>query len=308
MQDRRMITLDGNEAAASVAYRVSEVISLYPITPSTPMGESADQWASRRRTNIWGAVPQVVEMQSEAGAAGSVHGILQAGGLSTTFTASQGLLLMIPVMYKLAGQLLPFVMHVAARPIAAQALSIFGDHSDVMACRATGFGMLCSDSVQEAHDMALIAHAATLESRVPFLHFFDGFRISHEVSKIQELTDGDLQEMIKEEFVANLRDRALRPERPVIRGTAQNPDTFFQSREAVNPFYNACPGIVQDVMDHFAGLTGREYRLFEYFGHPEAERVVILMGSGADVVQETVETLVDKGERVGVVKVRLYRP
>jgi pyruvate-ferredoxin/flavodoxin oxidoreductase len=303
-----MITLDANEAVASVAYRTNEVIALYPITPSSPMGEWCDEWSVHQRLNIWGAVPEVTEMQSEAGAIGAVHGALQAGSLATTFTASQGLLLMIPNMYKIAGELTSFCMHVAARTLATHALSIFGDHSDVMACRQTGFALLCSNSVQEAHDFAAIAQAATLRARVPFLHFFDGFRTSHEVAKIEELSDDDLRALIDEEAVAAHRGRALTPDRPVLRGTAQNPDTFFQAREASNPYYLRLPGIVQQVMDDFAQRTGRRYRLFDYVGDSEAERVIVLMGSGAETVHETVEYLTGRGEKVGVLKVRLYRP
>ncbi len=308
MQQRRMIAVDGNEAVASVAHRTNEVIAIYPITPSSPMGEFADEWSAQGRKNIWGTVPQVTEMQSEAGAIGAVHGALQAGALTTTFTASQGLLLMIPNMYKIAGELTSFAMHVSARTVATHALSIFGDHSDVMACRQTGFALLASCSVQEAHDFAAIAQAATLRSRVPFLHFFDGFRTSHEVAKIEELTDDDLRTLLPDELIRAHRERALTPDRPVIRGTAQNPDTFFQAREACNPFYLACPGIVQQVMDQFAQLTGRKYHLFDYVGHPEAERVLVLMGSGADVAHEVVEWALPRGEKIGVLKVRLYRP
>src|SRR6187397_965387 len=268
MVTRRRITVDGNEAAASVAYRASETIAIYPITPSSPMAELCDEWASKRMPNLWGAIPEMAEMQSEAGAAGAVHGALQAGSLATTFTASQGLLLMIPNMYKIAGELTPFTMHVAARTLATHALSIFGDHSDVMACRQTGFALLCSNSVQEAHDMAAVAHAATLESRLPFLHFFDGFRTSHEVAKIEELSDDQLRSLIPETSVWAHRQRALTPDRPVLRGTAQNPDVFFQAREAANGFYDACPAIVERTMNAFAELTGRDYRLFEYVGHP----------------------------------------
>ena len=260
------------------------------------------------KKNLWGVVPEMAEMQSEAGAAGAVHGALQAGALSTTFTASQGLLLMIPNMYKIAGELSPFTMHVTARTLATHALSIFGDHSDVMACRQTGFALLCSNSVQEAHDLAAIAHAATLESRVPFLHFFDGFRTSHEVAKIEELSDDDLLSLIPEAAIEAIRRRALTPDRPVLRGTAQNPDVFFQAREAANSFYDACPGIVERLMTALAERTGRRYGLFDYAGHPEAERVIVIMGSGAETVQETVEHLVGQGEKVGVLKVRLYRP
>ena len=300
--------LDGNEAAASVAYRLNEVIAIYPITPASPMGEWADQWKEEGRKNIWGAVPTVIEMQSEGGAAGALHGALQAGALGTTFTASQGLLLMIPNMYKIAGELTPTVIHVAARALATHALSIFGDHSDVMATRATGFAMLCSNSVQEAGDFALIAQAAALESRIPFLHFFDGFRTSHEVNKIALLDDIDLCGLIDDTLVRQHRQRALSPDHPLLRGTAQNPDVFFQAREAINPYYRACPTIVQDVMDRFAQRTGRSYRLFDYFGAPDAERVIVMMGSGAGAVEEAIDHLLQRGEKVGLVKVRLYRP
>jgi pyruvate-ferredoxin/flavodoxin oxidoreductase len=300
--------LDGNEAAASVAYRLNEVIAIYPITPSSPMGEWSDQWQEEGKKNIWGTVPKVIEMQSEGGAAGALHGALQAGSLATTFTASQGLLLMIPNMYKIAGELTAAVIHVAARTIATHALSIFGDHSDVMAVRSTGFAMLASNSVQEACDFALIAQAASLESRIPFLHFFDGFRTSHEVNKTVPLQDEDLLALIDESFVRQHRQRGLSPDRPVLRGTAQNPDTFFQSREAINPYYRACPTIVQDVMDRFAVQTGRQYRLFDYVGAPDAERVIVLMGSGAGAVEETVEQLAEWGEKIGLLKVRLFRP
>jgi pyruvate-ferredoxin/flavodoxin oxidoreductase len=305
---RRHVTLDGNEAAAHIAYQLSDVIAIYPITPSSAMGEWADQWAAERRLNLWGTVPTVVEMQSEGGAAGALHGALETGALATTFTASQGLLLMIPNMYKIAGELTPTVFHVAARSLATQALSIFGDHSDVMAARATGFAMLASGSVQEAMDFALIAHAATLEARVPFLHFFDGFRTSHEVTKIEMLAPADLRAMVDDALVRGHRARALSPNRPVIRGTAQNPDVYFQARETANPFYLACPAIVQNAMEKLAGLSGRRYRLFDYAGAPDAERVIVLMGSGAETAQETVEHLVGRGEKVGVLTVRLYRP
>jgi pyruvate-ferredoxin/flavodoxin oxidoreductase len=308
MTNRRRITVDGNEAAASVAYRASEAIAIYPITPSSPMAELCDEWSSRGQANLWGVVPEMAEMQSEGGAAGAVHGALQAGALATTFTASQGLLLMIPNMYKIAGELTPFTMHVAARAIATHALSIFGDHSDVMACRQTGFALLCANSVQEAHDMAAVAHAATLESRIPFLHFFDGFRTSHEVAKIEELSDDDLRSLIAEASVHAHRQRALTPDRPVLRGTAQNPDVFFQAREAANIYYDACPAIVERTMDAFARLTGRRYGLFEYVGAPDAERVVVLMGSGAETAHECAERMVSTGQKVGVLKVRLYRP
>ena len=308
MAMRNTITVDGNEAAASVAHRVSEVIAIYPITPSSNMGEFSDEWSAHGNKNVWGNVPDVVEMQSEAGAAGAVHGALQGGALTTTFTASQGLLLMIPNMYKIAGELTPFTMHVAARAVAAHALSIFGDHSDVMACRQIGFAMLASGSVQEAHDLAIVSHAATLAARIPFLHFFDGFRTSHEVRKIERLEDDDLRFMIDDELVAAHRRRALTPDKPVLRGTAQNPDVFFQAREACNSFYLACPEIVEKTMARFAERTGRSYKLFEYVGHPQAERVIVMMGSGAEVAHETVEHLLARGEKVGVLKVRLYRP
>ncbi|MAE66137.1 MAG: pyruvate:ferredoxin (flavodoxin) oxidoreductase [Phycisphaeraceae bacterium] len=309
MATRTMITVDGNEAAASVAHRLNEVIVIYPITPSSPMGETADEWSAHGRTNIWGAVPEVVEMQSEAGAIGSVHGVLQSGALASTFTASQGLLLMIPSMYKIAGELTPFCMHVAARTVATHALSIFADHSDVMACRQTGFGMLCSASVQEAHDFAAVSQAATLSSRIPFMHFFDGFRTSHEVSKIEQLSDDDLRAMIDEQTILAHRARALDPDAPKIRGTAQNPDVFFQAREACNPFYDACPDHVQEAMDRFARIAGRQYRLFDYVGHPEADRVIVVMGSGAETVDQTVQRLQEcTDQKVGVVKVRLFRP
>ncbi len=308
MSERRRITVDGNEATASVAHRTNEVIAIYPITPSSNMGEAADEWAAAGRKNIWGTVPEVSEMQSEGGAAGAVHGALQAGSLSTTFTASQGLLLMIPNMYKIAGELTSFCMHVAARSVATHALSIFGDHSDVMACRQTGFALLASNSVQEAHDFACIGQAATLETRVSFLHFFDGFRTSHEVSKIVELSDDDLRFMISDDLVKNHRLRALSPDHPVLRGTAQNPDAFFQAREACNVFYRDCPDTVQKTMDRFAARTGRRYKLFDYIGHPQAERVIVMMGSGAETTEETVEYLQNTGEKVGLLKVRLYRP
>ena len=303
-----LITLDGNEAAARVAYKLSDVIAIYPITPSSTMGEWADQWAAQSVPNLWSTVPTVAELQSEGGAAGALHGALQAGALATTFTASQGLLLMIPNMYKIAGELTPTVFHVAARSLATQALSIFGDHSDVMATRATGFAMLAAGSVQEAGDMAAIVHAATLESRVPFLHFFDGFRTSHEVAKVEALGDDVLRGLIDERAVLAQRGRALSPEHPVVRGTAQNPDIYFQAREASNPYYFRCPAIVQAVMRRFAALTGRAYGLVEYVGAPDAERVVILMGSGAETAEETVNALNAAGERVGAVKIRLYRP
>jgi pyruvate-ferredoxin/flavodoxin oxidoreductase len=305
---RKMSIVDGNEAAAAVAYRINEVIAIYPITPSSPMGEWSDQWNSERKKNIWGAIPDVIEMQSEGGAAGALHGALQAGALGTTFTASQGLLLMIPNMYKIAGELTAAVIHVAARTLATHALSIFGDHSDVMSTRSTGFAFLASNSVQEASDFACIAQAASLESRVPFLHFFDGFRTSHEVNMIEPLSDDDLRVMIDEKFVRQHRERALSPDRPVLRGTAQNPDVFFQAREACNPYYLACPTIVQDVMDRFAKRTRRAYKLFDYYGAADAERLIILMGSGVGAAEEAVDTMRKVGEKVGILKVRLYRP
>ncbi len=308
MAERTMVTIDGNEAAAYVAHKVNEVIAIYPITPSSPMGEHADAFTAAGEKNIWGTVPLVVELQSEGGASGAVHGALQTGSLTTTFTASQGLLLMIPNMYKIAGELTPTVFHVSARSLAAQALSIFGDHSDVMAVRSAGWGLLASNSPQEVMDTALIAHAATLKARVPILHFFDGFRTSHEVNKVELLTVEDMRAMIDDDLVLAHRARAMNPERPFIRGTAQNPDVFFQGRETVNPFYLQMPDIVQEAMDKFAGLTGRQYKLFDYVGAPDAERVLILMGSSAEIAHETVEYLVERGEKVGLIKVRLYRP
>ena len=305
---RKFKTMDANEAVAHVAYRVNEVIAIYPITPSSPMGEWADQWASEGIPNIWGTVPQVVEMQSEGGAAGAVHGALQTGSLATTFTASQGLLLMVPNMNKIAGELTPTAFHVTARTLATHALSIFGDHSDVMTCRTTGFAMLCSNSVQETMDLALIAHAAALESRIPFLHFFDGFRTSHEVNKIEMLAEDDLRALINMDRVLEHRQRALSPDHPVLRGTAQNPDVFFQIRETINPFYEACPELTQRIMDKFAQVVGRSYHLFDYVGAADADRVVVMMGSGAEAAHEAVEYLNAHGEKVGLLKVRLYRP
>ncbi len=302
------VTIDGNEAAVDVAYRLSELCAIYPITPSSTMAELADEWASHHRTNIWGSIPTVVEMQSEGGAAGTMHGALQGGALSTTFTASQGLLLMIPNMYKIAGELTSTVFHVAARSIAAQGLSIFGDHSDVMAVRQTGFALLSSASVQEAHDLALVAHAATLESRVPFVHFFDGFRTSHELNTVERIEDHVLRDLVPEELVRAHRSRALSPERPFVRGTAQNPDVYFQARETVNPFYAEVSGIVQRAMDRLAGHTGRQYSVVEYEGDPAAQRVIVVMGSGGQTVVETVRHLAAQGERVGVLRIRLYRP
>ena len=305
---REQVTIDGNEAAAYVAHRTNEVIAIYPITPASPMGEHADAWSAFGETNIWGTVPLVTEMQSEAGAAGAVHGALQTGALTTTFTASQGLLLMIPNMYKIAGELTSTVFHIATRSVATHALSIFDDHSDVMAARGTGWGMLFSNSVQEVMDFALIAQASTLEARIPFLHCLDGFRTSHEIHKIEKLSEDDMRAMIDDDLVRAHRGRGLSPDNPFIRGTAQNPDVFFQSREAINPYYEKTPGIVQGAMDRFAEVVGREYHLFDYVGHPDADRVVVLMGSGAEAAEETVNYLVDQGEKVGALKVRLYRP
>lgn len=302
------VTIDGNEATAYIAYRVNEVCAIYPITPSSTMAELADEWSAKKTKNIWGHVPEVIEMQSEGGAAGAVHGALQTGALTTTFTASQGLMLMLPNMYKIAGELTSAVFHVAARSLAAQALSIFGDHSDVMAARTTGFAMLCAASVQEAHDMALIAQAATLKARLPFLHFFDGFRTSHEVNKITLIPDETILGMVDEQDVFAHRQRALSPDHPVVRGTAQNPDVYFQGRETVNRYYARTPEIVQAAMDRFAGLTGRHYRLFDYFGAPDADRVVLLMGSGAQTAVETCQYLQQKGEKTGVLQVHLFRP
>ena len=305
---KRKVTIDGNEAAAYVAHKTNEVIAIYPITPSSPMGEWSDQWSSEGKPNIWGTIPSVFEMQSEAGAAGTLHGALQAGALTTTFTSSQGLLLMIPNMYKIAGELTPCVMHVAARALAAQGLSIFGDHQDVMAVRQTGWALLSSNSVQEVMDFALIAQAATLESRVPFVHFFDGFRTSHEVAKVEQLDVEVMKMMLPLELIEAHRRRALTPDSPVLRGTAQNPDVYFQARETVNPYYIALPAIVQNAMDRFAALTGRQYKIYEYLGAADAERVLVLMGSGAEVAEETLEELLAAGEKVGILKVRLYRP
>ncbi len=299
---------DGNEATASVAYRFSEVIAIYPITPSSTMAEFADQWSEEGKPNIWGAVPTVAQLQSEGGAAGAMHGALQGGAFATTFTASQGLLLMIPNMYKIAGELTPSVMHVTARAIATHALSIFGDHSDVMGCRQTGYAMLASNSVQEAADLATVAHLATLEARIPFMHFFDGFRTSHEINKVIPISDATILALLDEKSVRAHRERGLSPDHPVLRGSAQNPDVFFQAREACNPWYLACPAIVQDVMDRFARQTGRAYRLFDYYGAPDADRVIVLMGSGAGAAEEAIDALNAKGEKLGLLKVHLYRP
>ena len=305
---RKKVTIDGNEAAAYVAHKLNEVIAIYPITPSSNMGEWADEWSAQGYKNLWGTIPQVVEMQSEGGAAGAVHGALQAGALSCTFTASQGLLLMIPNMFKIAGELTSTVFHIAARTVATHALSIFGDHSDVMATRQCGWGMLSANSVQETMDLALISYAATFESRIPFIHFFDGFCTSHEVMKIEQLSDADIRAMIDDGLIQKHRERALSPEHPVLRGSAQNPDVFFQAREAANQYTEAVPGIVQKAMDKFAKLVGREYKLFQYVGAADAERIIIMMGSSAETAQETVEYLIEKGEKVGLLKVRLYRP
>jgi pyruvate-ferredoxin/flavodoxin oxidoreductase len=308
MSEQKMVILDGNEAAASVAYRLSEVVAIYPITPSSPMAEWADQWRSEGKKNIWGALPIVEELQSEGGAAGALHGALQAGAFATTFTASQGLLLMIPNMYKIAGELTPATMHVTARTLATHALSIFGDHSDVMACRSTGWAMLASNSVQEVADMALVAQIATLESRIPFIHFFDGFRTSHEVGKILPIEDETIRALLDDKYIIQFRQNALSPDRPIIRGTAQNPDVFFQAREACTPIHAAVPGIVQSVMNRFAAVTGRHYHLFDYVGAPDAERVIVIMGSGAEAAEEALDALTKQGEKLGLLKVRLYRP
>ena len=304
----KKVILDGNEAASYIAYKTNEVCAIYPITPASPMGEFVDLWSAQGKENIWGNVPTVVELQSEAGAAGTVHGSLQAGALTTTFTASQGLLLMIPNMFKIAGELNPAVFHIAARSIATHALSIFGDHSDVMAARMTGFAMLFSSNVQESMDLALISHAVTLKSRIPFLHIFDGFRTSHEISKIEIISDDVIRKLIDDEAIAEFRKRSLNPENPVIRGTAQNPDVFFQAREAANTYYDALPGLVQDAMDEFGELTGRKYKLFDYYGHPEAEKVIVIMGSGIGAVEEAVNKMTEDGEKVGFLVVRLFRP
>jgi pyruvate-ferredoxin/flavodoxin oxidoreductase len=305
---RRMVTIDGNTAAAYVAHATNEVIAIYPITPSSNMGEICDAKSAANEKNIWGITPIVVEMQSEAGAAGAVHGALSTGALTTTFTASQGLLLMIPNMFKIAGELTPTVFHVSARAVASHALSIFGDHSDVMACRSTGYGLWASGSVQEVMDFALIAQATSLASRIPYIHFFDGFRTSHEVQKVEEITFDDMRALMDEHLIGQHRARSLSPDRPTIKGTSQNPDVFFQSREAINPYYNAAPAVAQAMMDRFAKVVGRSYHLFDYYGHPEAEHVTIIMGTGAEVVHETVDSLVARGEKVGLIKVRLYRP
>ena len=305
---RKMVTIDGNQACTHVAYATSEVITIYPITPSSPMAAEADAKANAGQENIWGSIPVISQMQSEGGVAGSLHGSLATGSVCTTFTASQGLLLMIPNMYKIAGELTPTVFHVSARTVATHALSIFGDHSDIMAVRQTGFGLLASGSIQEVMDQALIATAASLEARIPFVHFFDGFRSSHEVDKIEQLTNEDMKAMIDDDLVRKHRARAMSPDRPVLRGTAQNPDHFFQARETVNPYYLAAPTIVQNAMDKFAKIVGRQYHLFDYIGAPDAERIIILMASGAEAAEETVNYLVERGEKIGAIKVRLFRP
>ncbi|MFC1635051.1 pyruvate:ferredoxin (flavodoxin) oxidoreductase, partial [Planctomycetota bacterium] len=305
---RKIVTIDGNSAASYVAHATNEVIAIYPITPSSSMGEIADARTAKGQANIWGTIPSVTEMQSEGGAAAAVHGALAAGALTTTFTASQGLLLMIPSMYKIAGELLPTVFHISARSLACQALSIFGDHSDVMTCRETGFSLLASSSIQEIMDMALIVQQASLASSLPFLHFFDGFRSSHEVQKVEELTMDDMRAMIDEKLVARHKSRGLSPDRPMISGTAQNPDVYFQGRETVNKYYLAIPKIVQETMDKFAKIVGRQYHLFDYVGAKDAEKVIVVMGSAADTAHETIEHLAAQGEKVGVVKVRLFQP
>ncbi|MDD2900668.1 MAG: pyruvate:ferredoxin (flavodoxin) oxidoreductase, partial [Desulfuromonadaceae bacterium] len=305
---RKTVTVDGCTACAHVVHAVNEIITIYPITPSSPIAETCDAKSVRGEVNIWGTVPKVSQMQSEAGVAGAVHGSLTTGALATTVSASQGLLLIIPNMYKIAGELTPTVFHVTARSLACQALSIFGDHSDIMAARATGFALLCSQNVQEAMDFSLIAQAATLESRVPFLHFFDGFRTSHEVRKVEELTFDDMRAMIDDDLVIAHRKRGLTPDHPNIRGTAQNPDVYFQGRETVNKYYNATPGIVQKAMDKFANIVGRHYKLFEYYGDPNAERIIVTMGSSGETVLDTINALNTKGEKLGLVQVRLFRP
>ena len=308
MNNQRKTILNGNQAVAHVAYKTNEVCAIYPITPASEMSELVEEWSADEHENIFGNVPSVFEMQSEAGVAGAMHGALQTGALATTFTASQGLLLMIPNMYKIAGELTPNVIHVATRSIATHALSVFGDHSDVMAARHTGYAFLGSCSVQEAMDMALISQAASLASRVPFVHFFDGFRTSHETSSIEIISDQVIRTMVDNQYIDAHRNRALNPNEPVLRGSSQGPDVFFQSREAINPFYNACPEIVQNEMDQFSELTGRSYHLFDYVGHPQAEQVFIAMASATETIEETIQKLNAEGERIGLVKVRLFRP
>src|SRR5450830_680026 len=306
--NREMVMTDANEATAYVAYRLSEVIAIFPITPSSTMGEFADQWMAEHVPNVWGTIPSVNELQSEGGAAGAVHGAMQTGALTSTFTASQGLLLMIPNMYKIAGELTPTVFHVSARSLAASALSIFGDHQDVMATRQTGWAIISSNSVQEAQDLAAISSASTLRARVPFLHFFDGFRTSHEINKMERLTDEDLLQYVNQEMIFEHRKRALTPDRPVLRGTAQNPDVYFQARETVNRYYNEIERIVTEEMDRFADLTGRQYHTVEYYGAKDAEKVIVIMGSGVETASETAAFMNAKGEKVGVIDVRLFRP
>ena len=306
--EKHRVTIDGNEAAAYVAHHLNEVIAIYPITPSSNMGEWADQWSAEDKPNIWGTIPNVIEMQSEGGASAAVHGSLQSGALTTTFTASQGLLLMIPTMFKIAGELTPTCFHVSARTVATHALSIFGDHSDIMAVRSTGWGLLSSGSIQEVMDMALIGTAATYETRVPFVHFFDGFRSSHEVQKIIQLTEDEMRAVMNEDLIREHHRRGMKPEKPFLRGSSQNPDVFFQARERINPYYIAAADKVQKVMDRFYEVVGRRYNLFDYVGAPDAERVVVLMGSGVEAAHETVEYLTKQGEKVGVIKVRLFRP
>jgi pyruvate-ferredoxin/flavodoxin oxidoreductase len=308
MGNKKRVTIDGNTAAAHIAYAFSEVAAIYPITPSSPMGEFADSWSSTGRKNLWGKTVEIMEMQSEAGAAGAVHGALSAGALTTTFTASQGLLLMIPNMHKIAGEMIPTVFHVSARSLAAQSLSIFGDHSDVMSCRNTGFAMTCASNVQETMDMSLVAHLATLEAQVPFLSFFDGFRTSHELQKVEDIAYEDIKPLVNEEYVRRFRERAMRPEHPKLKVAAQNEDVYFQGRETVNPYYEALPEMVQKYMDQVSALTGRPYHLFDYVGDPNATDIVIVMGSGADTFEWTSEYLNKKGAKTGVLKVRLYRP
>ena len=307
-KEKKFITCDGNQAAAHVAYMFSEVAAIYPITPSSPMAEHVDEWASQGRKNLFGDTVSVQEMQSEGGAAGAVHGSLQAGALTTTFTASQGLLLMIPNMYKIAGELLPCVFHVSARTLATHSLCIFGDHSDVMACRQTGFAMLCEGSVQEVMDMSAVAHLATIESRVPFINFFDGFRTSHEYQKIEEIDQEDIRPFLNQKALAEFRSRALTPENPVARGMAENPETFFAHREVCNPYYNAVPEIVEKYMNEISKITGREYKLFSYYGADDAERIIIAMGSVTEAAREAIDYLNSKGEKVGMISVHLYRP
>ena len=304
----KTLTVDGNHAAAYVSYAFSELMLVYPITPSTPMAELADEWQAQGKPNLFGNIPQVFEMQSEGGVAGAMHGALTCGALASTYTSSQGLLLMLPNMYKIAGELLPTVFHVSARALATHALSIFGDHQDVMACRQTGFALLCSSSVQEAHDLAIVAHLATLKTSVPFLHFFDGFRTSHEASKIEALEYNELAQLIPTEDLETFRNRALSPDSPTQRGTAQNPDVYFQNRERANLIYQAVPNRVQAVMELVGKATGRTYHLFDYYGAPDAERVLVIMGSGAETAEETVDAMNENGEKVGLIKVRLYRP